>query len=120
MVDARGGSRVIGERGASGAVSVTGERIVDGDAGCVEVSRAHGGAGQRQVCGGSVLTALGSLIVEEEEQFVLAMDDFGNPDRAADGESVLVKDFLVERAGVLDVVYRLLVVVLVILEPPSL
>ena len=97
-----GGNRVVGERSAAGAVGIAGERIVDGHAGGAEVAGAHGRGGQRQVGAGRILAALGALIVDEEEQLVLAVDQLRNPDRAADRESVLVEDVLVQRAGVAE------------------
>ncbi len=102
--DTVGGNYVSGERRPAGAVGVAGQRIVDRGGSAAEIARSHGRSGQSQVRIGCVLALLGAFIIHEPEQLVLAVNDLGNPDRTADGESVLVLDVLRQAAGMAEVI----------------
>src|ERR1035438_7948623 len=95
---------IIRERYPAGAVGIARQGIVDDCGNGAEIARAHGRGGKRQVRSGRKLALPGALIIHEPEQLVLAMNDLGNPHRAANRESVLVLDVLRQAAGMAEII----------------
>src|SRR5207237_44852 len=86
--DSAARNSIPGKRSTLRAIGITRQRIVDDRADGAEVARAHGCGGECLVRGSGELPPLRALVVHKEEQLVLAVDHFGDPDWSADSETI--------------------------------